>query len=84
MVRHYSANDFYDGNETFATVLCPRYSRIELCDNQLMRFAASVGTVLDHVPNLFPFLSPGKWPVAMHANLGWQISFFNSFHVCWL
>jgi hypothetical protein len=76
--------DFMMAMISFSAVSCPRYGSIEFCDNQLMRFAASVGTVLDHVPNLFPFLSPGKWPVAMHTNLGWQISFFNSFHVCWL
>jgi len=74
--------DFMMEMISFSSVSCPRYGSIEFCDNQLVRFAASVGAVLYHVPNLFPFLSPGEWPVAMHTNLGWQISFFNSFHVC--
>jgi hypothetical protein len=55
---------------SFSSVSCPRYGSIEFCDNQLMRFAASVGTILDHIPNLLPFFSPGEWPVAMHTNLG--------------
>ena len=47
--------DFMMEMVSFSSVSCPRYGSIEFCDNQLMRFAASVGTILDHIPNLLPF-----------------------------
>jgi hypothetical protein len=39
-----------------------------------------LAAVLDLVPVLFPFLSPGKGPAAGEANLGGQMLFFDSFH----
>jgi len=50
--------------------------------NNSMFFSAFVTAIFYFVPNLFPFFSPGEWPVAMHTNLGGQICFFYSFHGC--
>jgi hypothetical protein len=42
--------------------------------------AALIATILDLIPNLFPFFSPGKWAQANKANLGGKMLFFDIFH----
>ena len=45
----------------------------------LFSSSAPIRTIADLVPDLRPFLSPCKWPLAMLANLVWQIAFFDHF-----